>query len=101
MAEYIFNGTGTKWAVNIKIQDFSMDEDEWKIVVSRGPKEVVFTKENSIRDINGQWYICVLSEDLGPGQFYITFYAYVVDGDFPGGIRPEIRRFEMINNKPL
>lgn len=96
-----WNGTGLKFAVTMTCEGFDMDEDDWNIKVRRGTKEIIFTRENSIQDENGQWYICVDTTLLGPGIIYIIFEALVPDTDFNGGVRKEIQKYELIYNKSL
>lgn len=97
-ANYGYVGDGLKWAVNMNCEGFSMDDDDWKIVVTRGKNTVVYTKDTAIKDeTENQWYITLDTLELGAGQCYITFVAYVPDDDFPSGIRTEIQEFELIN----
>lgn len=95
---YGYVGSGLKWAVNMTCEGFSMDDDDWKIIVTRGKNTVEYTKANSIKDeAEDQWYISVDTLALGAGQCYITFVAYVPDDDFPSGIRTEIQEYELVN----
>lgn len=100
-SEFDWNGTGLKFAVNMTADGFSMDEDDWTITVTRGNNKIVFDKTNSIQDERGQWYICFHSDILGPGQCNIIYDALVPDSDFEGGIRHEIKKYELIYNKGL
>ena len=93
-------GSGLKWAVTMTCEGFDMDTDPWVITVTRGNKSVVFTPENSIND-GGQWYICLDSSEIGPGEAYITFDAFVPDDDFDEGIRHEIQKYKLVNLKSL
>lgn len=52
--DYGYIGSGLKWAVTMNCEGFSMDDDEWKVIISLGKKTVEYTKENSIRDDSGQ-----------------------------------------------
>ena len=94
-------GSGLKYAVTMTCEGFSMDTDDWEITVTRGPRRIVFTRENSVRDDQGQWYICIDTKALGPGELYITFDAAVPDSDFEDGVRHEIQRFRLINSRNL
>lgn len=98
--EYAWVGSGLKWAVTMTCEGFDMDTDPWTITVTRGSKSVVFTPENSIND-GGQWYICLDSSEIGPGEAYITFDAFVPDDDFETGVRHEIQRYKLVNLKSL
>lgn len=100
--EYGYVGTGLKWAVNMTCEGFDMNEDEWKIIVSRGSKTIEYTPETATYDdTEDQWYICLDSAELGPGNAIITFVAYVVDNDFPNGIRTEVAEYNLINIRGL
>ncbi len=89
-------GSGLKFAVTMNCEGFDMDTDDWVITVTCGKKSVTFTSKNSVKD-GGQWYICLDSSELGPGEAYITFEARVPDKDFKDGIRTEIRRYKLVN----
>lgn len=99
--EFAWNGTGLKFAVNMTCEGFDMAENDWTITVTRGMKKMEFDKSNAIVDGNGQWYICITSEVLGPGLIYIIFDAIVPDSDFEAGVRHEIQKYELIYNKGL
>ena len=98
---YGYVGSGLKWAVNMTCEGFSMDDDDWKIIITRGKNTVEYTKANSIKDeAEDQWYISVDTLALGAGQCYITFVALDENGK-PTPIPPvvpetddEKRRFE-------
>ena len=99
--EFTWNGTGLKYAITMTCEGFDMNEDDWTVTVTRGSKKMVFDKSNSVHDAEDQWYICIPSEDLGPGLIQIIYEALVPDSDFPNGIRPEIQKFDLIMNKGL
>jgi hypothetical protein len=94
-------GSGQKWAVTLTCEGFSMNEDDWKIIITCGNKVLEFTKENSVQDENGQWYIAVDTSKLSPGKAIITCVAYVPDEDFENGVRTEILERGLINIKSL
>ena len=105
---YAWAGSGLKWAVNMTCEGFSMDEDDWTITVTRGNKSIVFTPDNAIHEVTetggdetSQWYICIDSSELGPGEMYIIFDAFVPDEDFDSGIRHEIQKYRLITVKSL
>lgn len=99
---YGYVGSDLKWAVSMTCEGFDMNENDWKIIVSRGPKHVEFTKDNAIYDEQAdQWYICVDTTAIGPGKAIITFVAYVPDSDVNGGIRTEIAEYDLVNIRRL
>lgn len=97
--EYL--GAGRKWAVTLSCEGFSMDDDDWKIIITRGNNILEYTKENSIRDDQGQWYIAVDTLKLGAGKALITCVAYVPDHDFEDGVRTEVVERSLVNIKSL
>jgi len=100
--EYGYVGSGLKWAVNMTCDGFDINQDEWKIIVTRGTNIIEFTPENATYDEDDdQWYICLDSTELGPGNAIITFVAYVPDEDFPNGIRTEVAEYDLINIRGL
>ena len=94
-------GSGIKWAVTLSCEGFSMNDDDWKIIITCGSKTLEFTKENSVQDGDGQWYIAVDTSKLSPGKAIITGVAYVPDNDFENGVRTEILERGLINIKSL
>ena len=107
-SDFTWNGTGLKYAITMTCDGFDMNEDDWTVTVTRGSKKMVFDKENSIHHTEtvgneevDQWYICIPSEDLGPGLLQIIYDALVPDQDFVDGIRHEIQKFDLIMNKGL
>ena len=99
--EYTLAGGGVKFAVNMTCDDFDMDIDDWTITVSRGNNTIVFNKDTAIKGNDEQWYICIDTELLGPGEAGIIFDAFVPDEDFDSGYRHEIQEFRLMNIKNL
>lgn len=100
--KYTWNGTGLKYAVRMDCEGFDMNEDDWIIVITCGDKSVTFSPENAVyNDSENQWYICINTEELGPGELYITFEAHVPDEDFPVGYRREIQKYRLVKIKNL
>ncbi len=100
--DYGYVGSDLKWAVSMTCEGFDMNEDDWKIIVSRGSRSVEYTNETAIYDDQAdQWYICVDTTALGPGKAIITFVAYVPDSDILGGVRTEIAEYDLINIRRL
>ena len=99
--EYIWKGTGLKYAVTMTCAGFDMDSDNWTITVARGSQKMVFDRDNAVQDDQGQWYICIDTADLAPGRLDIIFDAHVPDGDFESGIRHEIQKYTLTNLKNL
>lgn len=99
MADYICLGTEVKLLVNIEADGFSMDEDDFNIVLKRGNRELVFQKADLYHD--GEDYIIRFdSTDLGSGYVDAIVTAYVPDPAFEiegnDGYRTEVQKLEKI-----
>ena len=106
--EYVWGGTGLKFAVSMTCEGFNMDEDDWTITVVRGNKSIEFNPSNAVHETVptpegdvSQWYICVETSELGPGEMSIIFDASVPDDDFESGVRHEIQKYKLVNIKSL
>lgn len=92
-----FQGGDYKYAVCMTAEGFNMNTDDWIITVRGGCRTLTFTPENAIHDQDDdQWYICINTDLLGPGQAYITFEAHVPDTDFEAGFRREKETYRLI-----
>lgn len=99
--EFTWSGSGLKYAVNMDCDGFDMDEDDWKITVVRGAKTIEFTPENAVQGEDGQWYICIDTSLLSPGDAFIIFDAFIPDEDFEDGIRHDIKKYKLTEIKSL
>lgn len=89
----IYVGTELKFAVTVTSPGFSQNDDDWTVTIMRGPKEIVFTKEDLVYDsTEDQWYVCFDSAFFGSGDVYAVVTAYVPDGDFEDGLRTEVTK---------
>lgn len=95
-------GTKLKYLIDISSEGFSMDEDDFEIIVSRGStREKVITKDELIVDEQGNYYLTLDTEELGAGLYMLSVKAYVPDNDFDDGIRTEVTQFALVNIKSL
>ncbi len=94
-------GTRLKLAVVITCEGFSMDDDEWEVMVTRDTKSVVITKEEAFLGNDGRWYVLVDTDALGVGMAWITSTAYVPDDDMEGGVRVAVLRRPLIRIAPV
>ena len=92
-------GTKLKFKVEMTASGFSMDSDLWTVTVSRGPVSHVYAKTDCVKGLDG-WFVGVDTTEFGAGTYYATLTGYVPDTDFQGGVRPEVRRFYLIDVDP-
>ena len=93
----IYLGTELKFALSIESEGFSMETDDFKVVVksTKKKKEIVITKEEMLIDENEKYLFLIDTEELGIGEYWIYVYAYVPDEDFPDGIRTEVQKQQL------
>lgn len=103
MAEYIedeaFLGTEKKYLIDIQSAGFDMDTDDFEVIIKRGSNTLTITKDQMVRDEDGNFYILFDTKDLGSGMVSITVTAHVPDGDFPDGLRAEVDKFNFLRIK--
>lgn len=98
----IWVGTELKFAIDIQAGGFSMENDDFKVVLRRGQTEVTFEKGDLVKDeSDGKYYLCFDTSTFGTGDIYIIIYAYVPDTDFADGIRTEIYKQLLCTVKKL
>ncbi len=88
----IYIGTELKFKVKITAEEFSMDDDDFKIVLVNGTKKLEFDKKDLIHTSDGKWLVCFDSNDMGVGEVWMISYAYIPDSDFPDGFRTEVNK---------
>ena len=93
----IYLGTELKFALEIESEGFSMDTDDFKVVIKsvKKKKEIVIPKEEMLLDENEKYLFTIDTEVLGVGDYWIYVYAYVPDEDFPDGIRTEVQKLHL------
>lgn len=92
----VWLGTGLKFRVEIQAGGFSMEDDDFTVEIRRGRTSRVFAKDDLVTDGDGNWYVCFDTRDFGAGLYQIITTASVPDTDFPGGIRTEVNRADLI-----
>ncbi len=95
--EYYFVGTELKLALDIDCEGFTMDDDPWKAVFSKGQKSIVCDAEHNSVKRDGQWYVLVDTGVIGKGQYELTVEIDVPDPDFSDGYRHETWRKMVIS----
>lgn len=90
MADQFYMGTDLKVLIEMTAPGFSMDDDDWEVILKSGSKILkTYTKEECVVGEDGKYYICVRSEDMKRGSIDIVFHALVPDEDWDDGIRNE------------
>lgn len=88
--EQVFIGTELKYLVEITATGFSMEDDDFHIVVSVGNKKATYNKTDLLVDEEDNYYLAIDTSLFKKGDLYATLYAYVPDDDFPDGLRTEV-----------
>lgn len=99
--ESAFIGTELKFNVNIQSSGFSMLDDDFRIILQCGSKEIVFEKADCIIDEDQNFFIVIDTSLLKRGDVYAITYAYVPDEDCPDGIRTEVDKQLLFTIKKL
>lgn len=97
----IYEGSDLKFALNIECEGFSMDEDDFHVVLVNGCKRLLISKEDMSRSEDGTWFLCFNSENIGHGTITMIVYANVPDDDFDDGERTEIYKTELCKIESL
>ncbi len=87
-----------KYLVSITAAGFSMVENDFNIVLSRGQKSKTFEKGDLVFD-GENYFIAFDTSEFGAGDLNATVTAYVPDADFSDGIRTEIFKTKLTNIK--
>ena len=99
---YDYIGKELKYAVEITAPGFSIEEDNFKIVLQCGKTQVELTRPDVIISEDGVRYIAIDTTWFPKGgTLYAITYAYVPDNDFPDGFRTEIDLQKLTTLKKL
>ena len=96
MKDSYYVGTDLKFLVNITASGFSMDDDEYTIVLRCNGKEV---QGDVVEGENNEHYLLVDTSQFGSGLLKMIVYADVPDEDFPDGTRREVASFDLCDLK--
>jgi len=98
ITDKIYNGTEVKFLLEILVSGFSMDDDDFEVVLKRGEqKELLLTKGDLLCD-DKNWYVAFDTAYFGPGVISCIVKAFVPDEDFEDGLRTEVIKFDLIQN---
>lgn len=93
----IFVGTELKFKIEIEAEGFSMETDDFNVVVQRRNVKKTFQKSDLVNDGEGGYYVCFDTAEFGVGTISAVVTAYVPDTDFPDGLRTEVYAMDLVN----
>ena len=107
-----FLGTEKKYLITIESSGFSMETDDFEVVLKRGANTLTIKKADMIVEpytvteggeevTKYHYYIVFDTAVLGPGVVSMTVYAYVPDTDYPDGLRTEVDKFNFLRIKSV
>lgn len=99
--EAVILGTEVKFAVYVVADGFSMDDDDFSLMIMKGRTVVKEIEKSELVIEDGTYLMCLDTEEIGAGTFDLAVRAYVPDGHFPDGLRTEIERVSFINVRKL
>lgn len=88
-------GTDLKFLISIEAEGFSMDEDDYTIVLKCNGRQVTVGKDAIVEGSQGEHFLLVDSSQFGSGLLTMTVYADVPDEDFPDNSRTEVATMEL------
>ena len=88
-------GAELKYKIEIIAGGFSMEEDNFEVVLKCGSKKRTITKDQMVNDEQGNFYIVVDTNGFKPGDLFAFTYAYVPDHDCPDGLRTEVDKYKL------
>lgn len=92
-----FLGTELKYVIEIESPGFSMDSDDFEVILECGDSSLHIPKSDMVQDEDGKWYLCFDTKSLGTGLLRATIIAHVPDDDFPDSIRDEVDKCVIAN----
>jgi hypothetical protein len=88
----IYQGTELKFALDIDIEGFSMDSDDFKVTIKNTKKQIEIKKSDMLVTENDEYLFTVDTAEMGTGDYYLITTAYVPDSDFQDGLRTEVQK---------
>lgn len=95
MTENYYIGTDLKFAITLTCDGFSMDDDDYTIVLKCNGRQVTVSKDAIVEGSQGEHFLLVDSSQFGSGLLTMTVYADVPDEDFPDNSRTEVATMEL------
>jgi hypothetical protein len=99
MRDNYYIGTDLKFAITLTADGFSMDDDNYSIVVVCGDKRVEYNKSDIVTDGSGGHFLCIDTSQFSPGVVRMIVYADVPDAAFGDGTRREVASMDLCQIK--
>ena len=96
----IYDGTDKKFFLTINTPGFSMDDDDFEVIIYSKSRNKTIKKEKLLRTDEGKWLVTYNTGEIGVGEHWIKITAYVPDTDFDDGIRTEVIKKYLWNVNP-
>lgn len=85
-----YTGTDLKFLIEMSSSGFSMDDDDWSILVRSSGKIVQeIPKTDCVRENDGKWYVFVNASYLKSGELALVAHIRVPDPNFDDDFRDE------------
>lgn len=92
-SEKIYVGTELKYHLEITGTGFSMETDDFEVVLTCGKVSQTLKKSDMIISDEGDFYLPIDTANFPKGgDMEVTVNAFVPDEDFPDGYRTEINK---------
>lgn len=88
----IYQGTELKFTLDIDIDGFSMDDDDFKVTIKNTKNEITIPKAEMLVTEDNEYLFTVDTLQMGTGDYYVITTAYVPDTDFDDGLRTEVQK---------
>ena len=88
----IYVGTRLKFVVDIVTEGFSMNTDDFKVVIKTTKTEKVIPKSEMLVTEDEKYLFTVDTLELGTGDYVVSTFAYVPDTDFDDDVRIEVTK---------
>ncbi len=97
-SDRIYYGSTPKFSLEIVGDGFSMNTDDFEIVLKGSKGSVRIGKKDTFQDDDGNFYFFFDTRELGVGKVKAVVTARVPDRDMPRGIRSEVYVIEWFAN---
>ena len=101
MKDSYYIGTDLKYLIQIEAEGFSMDDDNYTIVLRCNGREITVPKEDIVEGDNDDHYLLVDTSQFGSGMLKMIVYAEVPDDNFSDGARTEVASFDLCELKKV
>ena len=93
-------GTDLKFKITLTADGFNQKTDNYDIDFYCGSYHKHYTNSNMVEDVDGNFYLCIPTNNLAPGMMKMVITAYVPDNCFSGHTRKEVESITLGPLKP-